>query len=127
MFPRNYSALNWQIAVSYTHLDVYKRQVALGRYAKTQNSFSFREKPVPTRQNNTPMLLKISARKIMIKTETPALNVYRISTAAPTRTKSISSAASHNFPNFCESLLDTKGVLLAFNIDAMLIMASKPE
>ena len=51
----------------------------------------------------------------------------RISTAAPTRTNRISSAAIHSFPNFCANREETNALHLTFSTHAMLPTASRPE
>jgi hypothetical protein len=50
-----------------------------------------------------------------------------MSTAAPTSTKRITSAAIHSFPNFSERRFDTPGTHLIRITAAMLTTASRPE
>ena len=50
-----------------------------------------------------------------------------MSTAAPTSTNRITSAASHSLLNFSESLLDTLGTHRILSTQAMLTTASRPD
>ena len=101
--------------------------VAFGRYAITQNNLSLALKGVLIRHISTPAVLNKSAVIIITTAAIPAPSIYLISTAAPTSTKSITSAASHNFPNFSDNLFDTNAVLLSLSTQAMLTTARSPE
>ena len=50
-----------------------------------------------------------------------------MSTAAPTRTKSSTSAASQSLPNFSESRPETKGMLPSLRVQAMPTTARSPD
>ena len=92
-----------------------------------QKSRSFHVRFVFTVQRRTPAALKISAVRIMSKAGSPALSVYRISTAAPTSTNNITSAANHSLPNFSDRRADTAGTHLNLRVHAIATTASSPE
>ena len=63
----------------------------------------------------------------MSKAGSPALSVYRISTAAPTSTNNITSAANHSLPNFSDKRADTAGTHLNLRVHAIATTARSPE
>ena len=93
----------------------------------TQNSLSFLVSDVCATQIRTPTVLNASATNIISSAGSPAARVYLISTAAPTSTNNITSAASHSFPNFCESLPDTDSGHLSFRTHAIATTARSPD
>ena len=101
--------------------------VALGRYAMTQKMRSFHVRFVFMVQKRTPAALKTRAARIMSKAGSPALSVYRISTAAPTSTNNITSAANHSLPNFSDKRDDTAGTHLNLRVHAIATTARSPE
>ena len=85
--------------------------VAFGRYAIIQNTRSFHVSFVPSMQMQTPTARNSKAAPIIKSAITPAFAIYRISTAAPTNTNRITSAAIHSLPNFSDNRFDTNVVL----------------
>lgn len=93
----------------------------------TVKSFSFLLKGVWVRERRTPRDRKRRATRIRRRAGRPAFRVQGMSMAAPTRTKRMSSVASHSFPNFSERRWATKGVLLSLRMAARVTMARSPE
>ena len=75
----------------------------------------------------TPTARNTSASAIMSTAAAPACAAQRISTAAPTSTKRIASAAIHSLPNLADRRLVTFSELLILRTHAMLITASSPD
>ena len=81
--------------------------VAFGVYASIVNSLSFLLRLVPNRHTNTPNILNTNAPIITIRAFTPTFPRYPMFTVAPTSTNKKTSAATHSFPYFTESLFAT--------------------
>lgn len=82
---------------------------------------------VSIRQTATPTARNSKAVNMIPTTAIPALSVQRISTAAPTSTNSITSAASQSFPNFPEIRSAARSPLFFLKAHAMLTTASSPD